>query len=161
MQRRWFSFSLFSSKMTVHRLSMFCVKKMPLSPVTDPCFLAAASVSERLRLKEREEGSALVNFCVATEKVSNTTERWVFPLNVGHIKRERKRERKWAWCLSLDTGCVGACELKYQPLPFSTVKEWQPHDRLHTAHANTPLMHLYSWQNLHSPVLLHKSFKGL
>ena len=111
------------------------------------------------REREREEASAIVNVCIATEKVFNTTERWLFPLNVGHINRERKRERKWACCLSLDTGCVGACKLKYQPLPFSTVKEWQPHDSLHTAHANTQLMHLYRWQNLHSPALLHKFSK--
>lgn len=110
-------------------------KNTPVSRVTDPCFPSATRMRERLQQKESEEASIIVDFCLATEKVSNTTERWVFPLTVGHIQRERERERKWAWCLSLDTGCVGACELKYQPLPLSTVKEWQPHDHLHTTHA--------------------------
>lgn len=63
-----------------------------VSRVTDPCFLVAARMRERLQQKERKEACITVDFCLATEKVSNTTERWVFPLTVGHIQREKKRE---------------------------------------------------------------------
>lgn len=50
-------------------------KNTPVIQVTDPCFPAAARMRERLQQKEREEIGIIVDFCLATEKVSNTTER--------------------------------------------------------------------------------------
>lgn len=126
-------------------------KNTPVSRVTDPCFPAAARMRERIQQKER--GS----FCRLLPRHRESFQYYralSFSIDCWpHSERERKRERKWAWCLSLDTGCVGACELKYQPLPFSTVKEWQPHDHLHTTHATIDAL---VWQNLRSPVF--KSF---
>ena len=125
-------------------------KNTPVIKVTDPSLSTAEST--------REE--ALASYCwlshtSATEKVSNTLlQSAEFFHWMSATVTETDRERKWARCLSLDTGCAGACELKYKPLLFDTVKEWQPHDSWRASHAHTQKMHWYLYQNLIQKVIL-------
>lgn len=122
-------------------------KNTPMSQVTDPPFSGNKRTNNYSRKHKR--GSSCYSYSwllhtSATEKVSNTLlQSAEFFHWMSATVTETESERKWAWCLSLDTGCDGACELKYQPLLLYTVKEWQPHDCLCTSHAYTQWMHVY------------------
>lgn len=129
-------------------------KNTPVSQVTDPSFQWQQE-KKRVTIRKKSEGEEALATAIVDYHIPQPQRKFPIPyykaLNFSIECRPqylRQRERKWAWCLSLDTGCAGACELKYQPLLFYTVKEWQPHDSLCTSHANTQWMHVYRYQNL-------------